>query len=907
MPSTSSQRPEHNTLGFFHFGAHAKPTSTIKGGLSIELLHRQGCKVCPLNAIRANRHPHIEPLGTARPLVYMLGSAPTASADRRDVPFAGEAYELLRMRLPRGVDKITRWNNVVRTATPDGRAPEEIEVECCRPSVTADIEQSKPRAIFGFGEAPLRWATEFTGIRKWSGRKLPVRIGTHTCWYFAFEDPDMVLEKRRFTPRGKGYGCEEEFALALELDRAFASIDTLPEPVIHTPDEVMADTEIVVGGSAGDVDRVKAFVEATYAKKLVGFDYETNRLRPYNKGSKLLTAALSTNDGTMAFALEHKQAGWSSRQRDQVYRVLEDFLYEAPVRKVVHQLAFEMEWSAVTFGRDVLRAQPWGDSVSQAFLLDARMQMNKPDCHSLEFLCKQYFGFNLKALSNMDTAALDDAPVEQVLRYNAPDAKYHRLLYRVQDQRLKNEGLHDVYEQHLERIPTCVLTQIKGVPVDQSVVDEFYDKYTAECDKYAEQIKALPVVKQYERKTGKPYRLSAAQDLGHIITKTLGLELAGKKKAGQVDETALEKIDHPIAKLTLKWKKPAKLLSTYIVPVRVKPSKLPGGDRVTSGSPHIYVGSKMHPIISTTRVVNWRTSSEDPNSQNWPKRQNRQIRRQIRARSGYKIVSFDFGQIQARNVAMESLDKALVQAFWDRYDIHADWTHRIVSKCPKWIKEGTKVLASDPKLFKWYRDRTKNQLVFPSFFGAQPYSLAKYLEIPESVCAELYEEFWDMFPDVRVWHKSVEKQYREDGYVTGLTGFRRRAPITANEMINSPIQADESVIVLDAMTRLSKLGWEYQASMEIHDDLTFHWPIKKIEQYSEVVIREMLTTPFEWAHCVPLVVEMSVGDDWATQVGVGDFASDLWSGMEPNKGAWADGTGWQDHDGMRRALVGEKT
>lgn len=858
--------------------------------------------MCPLNVIKSNRHPHIEPLGVKDPTVYMLGSAPTKSADRRDVPFAGEAYEVLRMRLPRGHDKYTRWNNVVRTATPEGRAPEEIEIECCRPSIVKDIEQAKPRAIFGFGEVPLRWATEFTGIRKWSGRRLPVRIGNHACWYFAFEDPETILERRRFTPRGDGYGCEDEFAFALDLQRAFVAVDDLPEPVLHTTDDVLDNTEIVAGGGADDVDRVKAFVEATYSKKLVGFDYETNRLRPFNKGAKLLTCALSTNDGTMAFALEHKQAGWSVRQLDRVYRVLEDFLYDAPVRKVVHQLAFEMEWSAVMFGRDVLRAQAWGDSVSQAFLLDARMKMNKPDCHSLEFLVKQYFGFNLKSLSNMDTATLDDAPIEQVLRYNAPDAKYHRLLYRVQDQRLHVEGLHDVYLRHLERIPTCVLTQIKGVPVDQSVVDEFYDKYTAECDKYEEKIKDLPEVKQFERKTRGPYRLSAPKDLEHILTKVLGIELAGKKKAGQVDETALEKVDHPLAKLTLKWKKPAKLLSTYIVPVRVRPSKLPGGERTTDGSPHIYADGKMHPIISTTRVVNWRTSSEDPNSQNWPKRLNRQIRRQIRARSGYKIVSFDFGQIQARNVAMESLDKVLIQAFWDRYDIHTDWTHRIVKKYPKWIKEGTKTLAADEKLFKWYRDRTKNQLVFPSFFGAQPFSLAKYLGIPESVCAELHEEFWDMFPDVKGWQDGVKVSYRENGWVAGLTGFRRRAPISPNEMINSPIQADESAIVLDAMTRLSKLGWEYQASMEIHDDLTFHWPIKKIEQYAEVVVREMLTTPFKWAHVVPLVVEMAVGDDWATQQHVDDFASDLWSGMDPNKGTWADGTGWEDHAGMRRAL-----
>jgi hypothetical protein len=103
------------------------------------------------------------------------------------------------------------------------------------------------------------------------------------------------------------------------------------------------------------------------------------------------------------------------------------------------------------------------------------------------------------------------------------------------------------------------------------------------------------------------------------------------------------------------------------------------------------------------------------------------------------------------------------------------------------------------------------------------------------------------------------------------------------------------------MTRLSKYDEpRFQASMEIHDDLTFIWEQQEIEKNAEVAIREMLTCPYDWIN-VPIVVEMSIGDDWSNGKEVAHFASDLWEGKDPFKGTWADGTGWANAKGMEKA------
>lgn len=240
------------------------------------------------------------------------------------------------------------------------------------------------------------------------------------------------------------------------------------------------------------------------------------------------------------------------------------------------------------------------------------------------------------------------------------------------------------------------------------------------------------------------------------------------------------------------------------------------------------------------------------------------------------IVAFDYAGIQARNVAMESKDKVLVKAFWERYDIHSDWRERITDHYPQWISPDKRMEVETRD--KKYRDLAKNKFVFPSFFGAKHKSISANLRIPENIIKDVQTEFWDAFPDIHSWHKRIIKNYYRDGYVTGLSGVRRRAPISPNQLINAPIQADEALIVCNAMSNLSELEDPMlQPIMEIHDDLTFILPKKELDRYAEIIITEMLRIDFEWIN-VPLEVEMKVGEDWANLEEVGKYASDTWRG-----------------------------
>lgn len=857
-------------MGFFH-SANKPERLAGPSKSSVDLLHRAGCNACPLDKAKC-KHPKMEPSGEGS--IYILGANPTKEADRAGVPLFGFSKDTLLPTMPARMRGQLRYNNIVRTAA--GQSLNQVMIECCRPSIIADIELYQPKAIVGLGEEVCQWVLGQSGIRKWTGRHIPVKIGSHICWFFPLSDPVEVAKTQRF----EWAESEEQFTWRLQAERAFQLIDTIEEaPEPHDKEYARAGI-VQIDGSNGqaDLERLYTMLKRLGAESVTGNDYETNMLRPYRPGSKILTAAVAGREECVAFALDHKRALWSKRDREEAHRLWANYLYESACRKAVHNLAFEYEWSAVKYGRDVIRATRWEDTQTQAWLLDERQNMNKPDCLSLEFLCQQYFGINIKALNSLETDDLDNAPLDLVLEYNGIDSKYHRSLYLRQAYRIKQEGLTLQYEHMRKRIAPCVLTSIKGVPIKQREVRK-YKKYYEENLKLIEQdIAATDAAKRYRKRFGKSLEPGNNKQVLALITEIIGDDAKNKKDKISSGLEVLERIDDPIAPLILEWRGQAKGLSTYVMPVM-------------PDSEHVYEDEKyetiIHPTLSTTRTDTSRTASNNPNAQNWPKRKegSKMVRSQIAGNDDERVVSFDFAGIQARNIAMESLDDKLVQSFWTGYDPHKDWTEWLAREAGtdwKFVhKAGSeKLFLKDKSLFKDARGVVKNGFVFPSFFGAMPRGISIQLGIDQPIIEKMQDELFGQFPDVKKWQDGIKEHYQEHGWITGLTGIRRRAPCSPNQLINAPIQADEAWIVCDCFDRLSILAeknWHLQPNMEIHDDFTFIWPKKLIDDLAPIVITEMLSVPFKWAHVVPIEIEMSVGTNWSNQKEVGKFRSDTWS------------------------------
>jgi DNA polymerase I-like protein with 3'-5' exonuclease and polymerase domains len=115
--------------------------------------------------------------------------------------------------------------------------------------------------------------------------------------------------------------------------------------------------------------------------------------------------------------------------------------------------------------------------------------------------------------------------------------------------------------------------------------------------------------------------------------------------------------------------------------------------------------------------------------------------------------------------------------------------------------------------------------------------------------------------------------------VETLTGRRRRAPVTYNELINSPIQGTASDITVNAWGRLSRKAhkldrWQYQARLEVHDELVFQVPKKTFDRDIEFIADHLLECRHFPFINVPLSIEISSGPNWYEQKEVKTLFSD---------------------------------
>lgn len=875
-------------MSFFASGGGKSSLPQHKGAPSLELLHRLECRACPLANPKLdgkpwkNYNPNIPAAGSDRPIIYILGEAPGAAEDKERGHFIGKSGQYLRQFIPRDWLADLRWNNVVRTRPPDNRTPEFMEIEACRPSVLRDIEASRPKAIFGFGAIPLDWATGNTGIANWRGRRLPVRIGDHECWYYSFVHPAAIIRAREEQEKRMGrslrdadVGGEDDRTFRFDIERAFAEVESLPDAKVMTRQEALAGVEWVSTFGAGAIRQIADFLEWAKRQKVVGVDYETNMTRPYANAAKVLSMGVGTESRSFAFPYRHSRARWSESELDEIRRLWVDFLRAPGVSKAVHNLPFEMEWSAKHFDDWCLLHSDWEDTMTEAAILDERTgrgesrRGNEQGPLSLDFLVRQYFGLALKELSSLDRKNLDNEPLDLVLRYNAMDAKFHCMLHEVQIKRIGDHGMMPVYDSDLSALPALTRLQLKGLPRNAARIEELSRKYTDELARLADKMSRYPQVLEFKKRTRTDFSPSNNTDVTMIVRDIMGRREGMKGEGGSysVEEDVLKKIDHPLTNDILAYRKVAKVKSTY-------------NDGLRDGGAYVHDDGMLHPQINATVARTGRTSMEDPNGQNWPKRDEgqKEVRSQVEAPPGHVIVAIDYGQIQARNIAMESKDPVFVKALWERYDIHMEWAERLAYAYPERIGGCDKI--KDKKAMKDWRQVVKNGWTFPLFFGSVVNSVADNLDIPLDYVKPEFNEFWRTFSGVKSWQDRIIADYKKTGYVQGLSGRRRHAPLTTNQIINSPIQADEAYIVKDAMARVvrSEDDWDSQPVLLIHDDLTFIMPSAGLEDRLERIIGCMLDVKhIPWIN-VPITLEVSVGKDWEHLSEAGDFSSDLWWG-----------------------------
>ncbi len=258
-----------------------------------------------------------------------------------------------------------------------------------------------------------------------------------------------------------------------------------------------------------------------------------------------------------------------------------------------------------------------------------------------------------------------------------------------------------------------------------------------------------------------------------------------------------------------------------------------------------------------------RLSSNNPNLQNIPIRseKGKEIRKAFIPRNdSYVLLAADYSQIELRIIAHLSKDKAMIDAFKEGHDIHTATAAKVYSVE---YQEVTKDMRRNAK--------TVN---FGIVYGISAFGLSERLGIPRHEAAEIINNYFEKYPDVKKYMNDTIEFAKDHGYVETIMGRRRylKDINSANAVvrgfaernaINAPIQGSSADMIKVAMIKIHdeflKKNIKTKMILQVHDELVFDL-LKEEEKVVRQIVEKNMMNAIKID--VPVVVDMNTGKNW---------------------------------------------
>lgn len=863
------------TVGLFSREDLSTAHNTKKKVVSRKHIDSQVALTLSPEAISRKMGPQVSPYTQEGAKALIIGFQ---ADSMEDVPLSGRiaslTYEFDFANIPYALDAM------VRTTKPP-QFPQAVLAAAMTSQVRNHVAMLRPSVVVAtHSDIVHALIPEISDtIANVRGRAYPARVGDHYYWVIATHDPRPAQEDQ-FGRMPLWYG-------AVTADARLATRLIKNKQLPDTTYMAMSKKDLLALGVYEHRRGYRAAALRKFAEDAgptVCLDFETNIVKPWRHKKPIITAiAFSDGVSTISIPFDHPEFE-DDTERD---AIVEAFLEIIKGRRVVaHNVQFELWWLLTIFGVEAMfSAKDWLCTQAGAFVDFVRPTdgggRDGDDKGvagtSLDHQGQLHFGISIKKLSAEDSWDYRKTPLHEFLNYNALDAYFGFKLYEKQVASLKQKGLFKTFLFRNQRNKYLAWSTIRGFPVDQDVVSNLHDEVASKIHDIDVAIHKSPEISAFEKRFGK-FHMTPDQ-IGVLMTKICKVSLGTTEKGRlATDKTALllAGVSHPIAKDIVASREYNKAKSTYID--RLKPDHL-----------KTYLGTDgfAHPQRIATRAVTGRHAHEDMNAANYPKRGEwYKIRGCVQAPKGWKVLSADLGQIEARIIAIISQDSAFRNAIIKGLDVHQDWAERLEKFDFEWYEANSNLDNYLPlharhgkSNVSGLRGITKNKWVFPAFFGSGVKTLSEGMLLdPELVSDILKDHFWKMFAGVKTWHGVISKFYQKNFFVETLTGLRIHGPLTYNDIINYPVQGTASDILQNTAARLTAKAHELNRKwlvpwIDIHDDLSFFVPDKHLDWAIDTIANEMIQCPFSFID-IPITAELLVGQSWYKQEPVGVFSSD---------------------------------
>jgi len=811
------------------------------------------CTSCRLH--ETAEHVCLLGTGPAQCDTMIIGEAPGHREDDSGRPFVGPAGRLLREILDDvGLDdKKIFITNAVSCRPPKNRHPSTTEIKACRTWIQRQIEEVEPSFILLLGNTACQSVLGKKGITKLRGRA----ITEDGVTYVPAFHPAAILRDPT-----KQATLEADIKLFRDLSQGRSNKQEGFNPIsVDTPQQ-FADMIKDLNGT-------------------VSFDIETTGLYPWEKGARVQSIGFGTKTTQWSVPLEHHtHRPWPTKLHRTMVRHIGRRLRDCSV--VAQNGKFDCLWMWVHYG---VRWEISFDTMLAHYALDEN------DRHGLKYLSQVFYGAEDYDLNPIN------AEWPEMYIYHCWDLYYTRRLRFTLGRKLNEDPTVKAVFQHII-MPCSELfldAEYNGATIDLTQFGEA-DKYLTE--RIAEAKHKLLTCGEECGQDWSNVNWRSPQQLAKILFEDLDVKVlnpskddltkTGNKSTG---ESVLKRVQHPIAQSLLDLRGANQQMSFFI-----------------KGWEPFLDGNLLHPNFKIHGAVTGRPSCQHPNLMQVPR--DSRIRSLVTAEPGWEFIEADLSQVELRIAAELSGDERMLETFLKGEDIHWQTAIREIARtgdradlvistaeklepsnpsCSEYGEAIQVLLRHGPKAAikinpAWKDIRKKAKATnFGYLYGMWYKKFVTYardnygVTVTEAQAKASRSDYFNLYKELLPWHKRQIRFVREYGYVTTLTGRKRRLPAALakrdswerkaaeRQAINSPVQgfAAEWNLMAAIQLRDEYRRRDVKILGTVHDAILFRVRKEMVEEVVTRVLKIMerpkLLDRFGIKMSVPITAEAAIG------------------------------------------------
>lgn len=685
------------------------------------------------------------------------------------------------------------------------------------------------------GSEPVKYYTKLSSVTEYSGKIVEEK-------FLPVINPSMI----KFKP---------------EVEKTWLeSRDNILKYISGELKKAVIDTEKFLGIDTKEqaLSYIKAAIEAPY--DYVAVDTETTALYPRN--GYILGISLSYEPDTGAYI--------TTDCVDEEVEVEFQKLFNAK-RVVFHNSKFDVSMLEYHFNFKFPRFE---DTMLQHYTLDETQ-----GTHGLKSLALKYtkYGDYEKQLYEWtdqyrkehgilkDDFKWEWIPFDIMKNYAAMDACVTFILHDYFSKYInKNSKLKSVYEDLL--IPATrflINVENNGVPFCEDRLLEVQGRLNEEIRVAIDGLKDNTRIAAFEAAQKKPFNPNSVLQLRKLLFDYIGLNPTGIKTGTGEDSTSAEVLaqlaeQDEVPALILNIRKKSKIKNTYI-------------DKIL---PNIDKDGRLRTNFNLAFTSSGRLSSSGKLNMQQIPRDDPSVKGCIKAKPGYKIIAMDLKTAEMYVAAALSGDKNLQSVFVSGGDFHSTIAHKVF-RLPCQIEEVKEQYNSERQASK--------AVSFGILYGAGQNKISAQVNkdggnISVKEAGGIIKDYFKAFPKLQKWIVENQKFIIENAFIYSAFGRKRRLTnvrsdnegVVGHEIrsgLNFLIQSVASDINLlggiDAEKEIRERNMDARIFALVHDSILAEVAEDSIEDYKELLIRNIQKDRGVSIQGAPIGCDIEVGDDYS--------------------------------------------